>query len=247
MRLLTATLCSVLVYPYYRGTVKQISDPRAHPLRLAVFDLDGTLVELEIEHFVDHAVAVTKSLGYEVSSREHIRHLMQTHRMEELFPPSEREKAIHAYWHHYDARQIPAPRLIDGALATLEEMVARGFDLAIATARTIQAEELKEILRPTGITNHIEFLSTWWNTGWTQKRQQLERLCHDHRVEPSQALMVGDSIDDMRSAQACGFGLRIGLLNGMHHREVLFAAQPHYLVESVIEVPGVLDRHFITV
>ena len=246
MRLLTATLCSIAVYLYYRGTVNQMSDPRACPLRLGVFDLDGTLVELEIEHFVDHAIAVTTSLGFEVPSREHIRHLMRTHRIEELFPAAEREKAVHAYWHHYDARQIPAPRLIDGALATLEEMVARGFDLAIATARTVQAEELHEILRPTGITNHVEFLSTWWNTGWTHKQQQLERLCRDHSVDPSQALMVGDSIDDMRSAQACGFGLRVGLLNGMHHRDVLSSVQPHYLVESVVQVPGVLDRHFVT-
>lgn len=223
--------------------MNQRSDHTSQPLRLAVFDLDGTLVELEIEHFIDHAITITKSLGFEVPSREHIRHLMRTHRIEELFPPSERERAVHAYWHHYDARQIPSPRLLDGALATLEEMVARGFDLAIATARTIQAEELHEILRPTGITNHVEFLSTWWNTGWTQKRQQLEKVCRDHSVDPSQALMVGDSIDDMRSAQACGFGLRVGLLNGMHRRDVLAQAHPHYIVESVTEVPGIVDNH----
>ncbi len=223
--------------------MNQLIDPSARHLRLAVFDLDGTLIELEIEHFIDHAITITKSLGFEVPSRERIRCLMHTHRIEELFPPSERERAVHAYWHHYDPRQIPSPRLLEGTLATLEEMVARGFDLAIATARTMQAAELHEILRPTGITNHVEFFSTWWNTGWTHKRQQLERLCHDHSVDPSQALMVGDSIDDMRSAQACGFGLRVGLLHGMHHREVLAQAQPHYIVESVREVPGIVDTH----
>ena len=212
-------------------------------LSLAVFDLDGTLVELEIEHFIDHAIEVTGRLGFPVPTRERIRHLMRTHTIEELFPAEERERAIHEYWHAYDARQIPAPRLIEGALATLEEMVARGFDLAIATARTVQADELREILRPTGITNHIEFLSTWWETGWTEKREQLFGLCREHRVNPSQAMMVGDSIDDMRSSGACGFGLRIGLLNGMHIPDVLRSAQPDYLIESVTDVPSVLDTH----
>ena len=210
-------------------------------LSLAVFDLDGTLVELEIEHFIDHAIDVTGRLGFPVPTRERIRHLMRTHTIEELFPLEQRETAVHEYWHAYDARQIPAPRLIEGALATLEEMVARGFDLAIATARTVQADELREILRPTGITNHIEFLSTWWETGWTEKREQLFGLCREHRVNPSQAMMVGDSIDDMGSAGACGFGLRIGLLNGMHTHDVLRSAQPDYLIDSVTEVPSVLD------
>ncbi len=210
-------------------------------LSLAVFDLDGTLVELEIEHFIDHAIDVTGRLGFPVPTRERIRHLMRTHTIEELFPLEQRETAVHEYWHAYDARQIPAPRLIEGALATLEEMVARGFDLAIATARTVQADELREILRPTGITNHIEFLSTWWETGWTEKREQLFGLCREHRVNPSQAMMVGDSIDDMRSAGACGFGLRIGLLNGIHAHDVLRSAEPDYLIESVTEVPSVLD------
>ncbi len=224
------------------GTVERMETGRKSDLSLAVFDLDGTLVELEIEHFIDHALEVTGKLGFPVPSRERIRHLMRTHTIEELFPAEEREHAIHQYWHAYDARQIPAPRLIEGALATLEEMVARGFDLAIATARTMQADALREILRPTGITNHIEFLSTWWETGWTEKREQLVGLCREHRVDPACAIMVGDSIDDMRSASACGFGLRIGLLNGMHTREVLMSAEPHYLVESVTEVPSVLDK-----
>lgn len=212
-------------------------------LTLAVFDLDGTLVELEIEHFIDHAIAGTMKFGVPVPTRERVRQLMRNHTIEELFPPEVREQAIHEYWHSYDPRQIPAPRLIDGALATLEEMVARGFDLAIATARTLQADELREILRPTGITNHVEVLSTWGNTGWTEKREQLVGLCREHRVAPSQAMMVGDSIDDMRSASSCGFGLRIGLLNGIHAHEVLMSARPNYVVDSVTKVPSVLDRH----
>lgn len=210
---------------------------------LAVFDLDGTLVELELEHFIDHAIAVTTRLGFAVPTRERIHHLMRSHSIEELFPPEARESAIREYWHAYDARQIPAPRLIEGALATLEDMVSRGFDLAIATARSVHADELREILRPTGIIHHVEFLSTWWKTGWTEKREQLFGLCREHRVEPGQAIMVGDSIDDMRSAGACGFGLRIGLLQGMHTHEVLESARPDYLVHSVTEVPSVLDRH----
>lgn len=217
--------------------------PRPPKLSLAVFDLDGTLVELEIEHFIDHAIETTNRLGVPVPSRERIRHLMRTHSIEQLFPPEEREKALHAYWHHYDARQIPPPRILDGALATLEEMVARGFDLAIATARTIHADELREILRPTGITNHVEFLSTWHETGWIEKREQLKSLCREHAVEPTEAIMVGDSIDDMRSSRACGFGLRIALLNGMHTREVLDAAKPDYFAESIQDVPLVVDRH----
>jgi phosphoglycolate phosphatase len=216
--------------------------PTQH-LTLAVFDLDGTLVELEIEHFIDHAIEITTRLGFEVPSRERIRHLMHTHSVDQLFPPEERERALHAYWHHYDARQIPAPRLLDGALATLEEMVAKGFDLAIATARTVHADELREILRPTGITNHVEFLSTWYETGWTEKRAQLKALCREHNVEPTRAVMIGDSLDDMRSSRACGFGLRIALLNGMHHREVLSSEKPDHFIDSIQEVPLVIERH----
>lgn len=214
------------------------------PLKLAVFDLDGTLVELEIEHFIDHAIQVTTRLGLEAPSRAHIRHLMAHHRIEELFPQAVREAAIHEYWHRYDARQIPAPRLIDGALATLEEMVARGCELAIATARTVHEDELREILRPTGILRHVEFLSTWWQTGWEAKEEQLRLVCRDHNLEPSKALMVGDSIDDMRSSADVGFGLRIALVNGMHHHGVLRATSPDYLVESITEVPATIDSHY---
>ena len=229
-------------YAYKCGTVVKMETKKT-PLQLAVFDLDGTLVELEIEHFIDHAIEVTMSLGFEVPSRARIRHLMQTHSIEQLFPPEERERAIHAYWHRYDARQIPAPQLIDGALGTLEEMVARGFELAIATARTVHEDELREILRPTGIINHVEFLSTWWNTEWTGKQAQLTSLCREHQVAPAQALMVGDSLDDMRSSREVGFGLRLALINGMHHRDVLLLEKPDRLIESIDQVPLVVDEY----
>lgn len=224
------------------GTLHSMTRPTSFP-DLGVFDLDGTLVELEIEHFIDHAMQVTKNLGCIVPSRAHIRHLMRNHRIEELFPVELRDEGIRKYWHSYDARQIPAPRLIDGALATLEEMVACGCDLAIATARTVHEDELREVLRPTGILNHVEFLSTWWQTGWTGKVEQLRRICHQHKVEPVRALMVGDSRDDMKSAEESGFGLRIALRGGLHHDDVLAATNPNYIVDGIIEVPRVVRAH----
>ena len=217
---------------------------KKNPLRLAVFDLDGTLVELDTEHFIDYSIEIIHEMGFTPHSREQLRELMRQHRLEFLFPEEQREKATAEYWRRFDPRRMPDPRVFDGALATLEAMVARGCDLAIATARSQSVDELREFLRPTGILTHVEFLSTWWNTSWVEKVEQLTHVCREHNVEPAAALMAGDSTGDIRSARQVGFGLTIGLLTGAHSEEVLRAENPTYLANSIVEVPPIVERHF---
>jgi phosphoglycolate phosphatase-like HAD superfamily hydrolase len=211
-------------------------------LSLAVFDLDGTLIELEIEHVVDHIVSFLTARKLAVPTRDRIRHLLRAHRYEEIFPEEGRARIALESWDSYDPRTTPTPKLFDGTLATLEEMVSRGFELAIATARTMHTEELREVLRPTGILKHVEFLSTWYKTGWTGKVEQLRGVCREHSLPPAAAMMVGDSCDDIRSSRAVGFGLNIALRSGMHLEEMLVLEEPHYVIDSVTEVPKTVDR-----
>lgn len=220
--------------------------PRRSDLELAVFDLDGTLVEAEVEYFIGEVRCLFLERGYPDYSAADILAGLSHHTLFDFLPEQERAEAAKLLWSCYDPRHIPPPRLRDGALQALEDAVARDMTVAIATARTTEIDHLREQLHPTGIMTHVTIISTWaGQRNWNDKKEQLRRLCASQAVDPAKAYMVGDSPDDIHSSVACGFGLRIALRSRLHVDRVLLAAKPCHLLDSISEVTPVID-HFLS-
>jgi phosphoglycolate phosphatase len=58
----------------------------------------------------------------------------------------------------------------------------------------------------------------------------------------AQVAIVGDTISDLEAGNRAGAGLVIGVLSGTHDRLQLETAPHTHLVDSVAEVPAILEQ-----
>jgi phosphoglycolate phosphatase-like HAD superfamily hydrolase len=212
-------------------------------LKLAVFDLDGTLVHLEHEHFVDRIQHTLSTIGLVVPSRERIQQVVQSHVLDDLFPESERAECKRLFWSAYEEGELPDPRPFEHAVYALEESVMRGLTVAIATARKTSVDELVQRLAPTDLMKHVQLISTWHGTDWTDKREQLGRVCEQLRIAPSESMMVGDAPHDISSAAHNGFALRIAVSSHATPKEAVIAASPDVYIHCISHVPRIVDEY----
>lgn len=222
------------------GSIRIMPDALGSHIQLAVFDLDGTLVHLELDHFADRITLHLLNYGLIPPPKNELLNLMHTHNLDALFTDPQQKKE---FWSSYEDGETPPPRVFERSLYALEEMAHRGLRVAIATARTAHHDEMRERLRNTGILKHVQVLSTFHNSKWTNKVEQLQLLCSKMRIHPEHSMMVGDSHDDMKSARVVGFRLRLAIDNGLAWRDLVLAESPDRLLACVGEVPAALDEY----
>ena len=58
-------------------------------------------------------------------------------------------------------------------------------------------------------------------------------------VDPTQSLMVGDSVSDVKAARAAGFHI-ICMSYGYNHGEDIRLAKPDAVIDSMVELQGLL-------
>ncbi|MFZ0789396.1 MAG: HAD hydrolase-like protein, partial [Chromatiaceae bacterium] len=58
-------------------------------------------------------------------------------------------------------------------------------------------------------------------------------------VEPHDALMVGDSVSDVKAARAAGFGI-ICMSYGYNHGQDIREANPDAVIDSMVELEGLI-------
>jgi phosphoglycolate phosphatase len=65
------------------------------------------------------------------------------------------------------------------------------------------------------------------------------KACAQLGVPPEQAVMVGDTPDDMRAGRAAG-AMAVGVTTGAHSAAVLREAGAHAVLDSLAELPALL-------
>ncbi|WP_202986004.1 HAD family hydrolase [Pedobacter gandavensis] len=60
---------------------------------------------------------------------------------------------------------------------------------------------------------------------------------------PSSVVKIGDSIIDIQEGQNAGCRLSIGITTGAHNRLQLNSAHPNYIIDDLLELVSILDKH----
>jgi len=209
--------------------------------RLAVFDLDGTLVHLEIEFFLAHSIEILGKLGYPHITRNELAGLADNNDFFGFVPADKREELRHTFHEMFDESLCPAPRLLNGTIETLDDLASRGIKITIATARKAQAHELEVLLRSTGLLNYVSIITSRGGRGrdWQDKSEQILSICKSANVTPSAAFMAGDAPVDIISAKKVGM-TSIALLSGGTKAEILSSYEPDYLLPDLTHIPALL-------
>jgi len=183
--------------------------------RAVLFDMDGTLVDT----LPDIAAAVNVALielGLQTLDAAHVATLigngprMLSRRALEAQPAlgtQEREHLVEplleGYSRHYATRAGASGRTFPGTFEGLRELAQRGLPLGVVTNALQHLAET--VLTRFGIIPYLQLvLGGDRVTRHKPHPEPLWRACDHFRIAPQQALMVGDSINDVAAARAAG-------------------------------------------
>lgn len=212
-------------------------------VRGIIFDLDGTIAD-SIELFYGFACEVAADLELPAPERETVLELMRTgrstltHLLPASLPPDRVSAALGARAPQWLRRYHEETDPIPGSLAALRRLHARGCALGIATSSGRDAP----FLHRWGVREL--FVAVIGREDVEQRKPApdvilrcLERL----EVPGSQVVYVGDSPIDIEAGKAAGVAT-VGVLSGASPREVLAAQRPDAILDSIVELPDLLQR-----
>ena len=206
--------------------------------RLAVFDLDGTLIHYEFDHFFEETLKILPELGYPETTLSDLARYFEEYNYFGFVPKKRRHDFEEKFWSLMSREHYPSPREIEGAVELLGQLVEREMTVAIATARSTLPEQLERELRGTGLLKYISLIATkaGHESKWFDKTHQLRDLCTRLSLSPGDGFMVGDTPPDIWSAKAVGMGSTIAVLSGGIAEHILKKENPDHLLDHVGEM-----------
>ena len=218
-------------------------------LRLVIFDLDGTLVDSvpDLAHCVDEMMA---ALGREPRGEamvnewvgngvERLVRRALIGQLEGEPDEDEFQRAYPLFLECYAANSSRYSRVYPGVVAGLEAIRERGLPMACITNK---AERFTTpLLEELGLAPYFGQVLA----GDSLPRSKpdplpLTQTAADFGVEPGQALMVGDSVSDVKAARAAGTPI-VCMTYGYNHGRDIREMEPDAVMDRLDELPALLD------
>jgi len=217
------------------------------PVRLIVFDWDGTLMDSEARIVASMQAAFGQS-GLSPPEPENIRQIIGlglAEGLHALLPNLDRgtgELLAARYRYHFLADQaVPSP-LYEGVPKTLSDLRARGYLLAIATGKSRAG--LDRTLLACGLGDWLDDSCCADESRSKPHPLMLETIMDRLGVPATSTLMVGDTTFDLEMARHAGT-YSIAVSYGAHPRQRLMAYNPLTCLDDIKHLPPWLKQHGI--
>jgi len=210
-------------------------------VRVLIFDLDGTLIDsgLDLAHSVNAALAESgrSALPHQTifsyvgdGAGELIRRALGNGAGN-----AEVDRILTFFLNYYRAHMLDNTRLYPGVREGLEQLA--GYSLAVLTNKPVRFS--RAILEGLHVDQFFRFI--YGGNSFERKKPDpmgVRTLLQDFGATPGEAMVVGDSDVDVRTARnagtvACGVTYGLGSAG-------LRDCPPDLLVDSLTELPGVL-------
>lgn len=216
----------------------------APPYELLVFDWDGTLVD-SIATIVACMHATTDELGLPRRPDEVVRGtigLGLPETLDELFPEGEAEllaRVVDCYRRRWLGGFAERGTLFPDARRVLEELDEEGYRMAVATGKSRRGLDLD--LERTGLEELFLATRTADETAGKPSPRMVEEILEEMGVAPERALVIGDTIHDLRMAAAAGTPA-VAVASGSVEAEELARHEPLAILPGVEALPAWLRR-----
>ncbi len=211
-------------------------------VRALIFDLDGTLIDSKLDLAIS-VNATLRHMGREALADETIfgyvgngAQVLVQRALGEGVTPEEIEKGHAFFLAYYRAHMLDNTVAYPGVREGLE--LLKGRDLAVLTNKPVRFSEA--ILAGLGLAGYFRYV--YGGNSFATKKPDPEgvnTLLRNFGARPREAMMVGDSDVDVRTARNSGAwaaGMSYGLgLEGMR------AHPPDLMLDSLADLPGHLD------
>jgi phosphoglycolate phosphatase len=210
-----------------------------------LFDLDGTLTDpfVGISRSVQYAM---EKLGQPVPSADDLRWCIGPPlklgfaRLLDTDDDEVTDEAVRLYRERYATIGKFENSLIDGVPEILSSLSAEGHFLSIATSKL--KTYAGDIIDHFGLAQYFDALHGSELDGRNALKGDLVRhILATERIEPGNAIMIGDREHDIHGANANGVAA-IGVLWGYGDRTELERAGAHLIATRPKELPELIDR-----
>ncbi|MBW6522947.1 HAD-IA family hydrolase [Sphingomonas sp. RHCKR47] len=216
------------------------------PVRLAIFDCDGTLVDshANICRAMESAFA-----GVRVTppSREAIRGIVGLSLVEAVAALApDAEPAFHtavaadyktAFQRMRADGSFEAEPLYDGVVDALDELGRQGWILGIATGKSDRG--LSHVLAHHGLTDRFVTLQTADRHPSKPHPSMIHAAVAEAGADPHLTVMIGDTSYDMQMARNAGVRA-IGVTWGYHDAAVLRGSGAHAVIDRYADLAGAM-------
>ena len=224
--------------------IQQTSSPS--PLRLAVFDCDGTLVD-SAHSIISCMQAACAAHGFAEPAPADVRAMVGLPLEEAialLFPDMEPDKVLavrEGYRNVFSALrqkgEVHEP-LYHGTLDALKVLEEAGWLLGVATGKAMRG--LVATLNTHAIQDRFVTLQTADLSHGKPNPDMLYKAMAETGTDARATVMIGDTTFDMEMARNAGT-LAIGAAWGYHEVEELIRAGAHRVVERYDELPETIE------
>ena len=217
----------------------------ADPLRLAAFDIDGTLLD-SASSIVTGVLACWEACGFPLPDENHIRRIIGLPWEEsicELLPGAGETEFAQIKAYHAEVADGKRPRparqekLFPGIVDVLDQVEEAGYLLSIITSRS--SGRLQDLLDENGIGKRFIRLKTTDNGLGKPDPFLMNQTLLELGVNKENAVMIGDTTFDMQMARSAGTAA-IGVCWGVHDPDELSAAGAHHVIDEVGKLPGTI-------
>lgn len=177
-------------------------------IRLAVFDLDGTIADTSEGIINSHRYAHEK-MGREVPSKDILarqigNELLKVYMDFLCFSREDAIQAIKYYRDYYAKHGINEAIMYDGIPQMFRELKQAGCHLAVAT---LKAERFaKHMMKNLGISEMLDVVCGMNETDDRTKAEMIQYCMSSVNCKPEETVMVGDSEQDLAAANAAHVG-----------------------------------------
>jgi len=208
-------------------------------IRAVLFDLDGVLRDSRdaIWPALEYAL---EQHGVDVSDREPLRpfahNLFAVH--EEFAAHVPRELFVAAYDKKLDSLRHTM-KLYDTADVVIRRLHTQGYRLGLVTSARMGGKTLEDA----GLDHLFDAVVGGLDVKERKPHPEPMQLALKKLgLRAGQAVMVGDLPADIQSAKAAKLAVTIGLTDGFGTRQMLEAANPDYIIDSLADLEELLDK-----
>jgi len=208
------------------------------PLKLIVFDWDGTLMDSEAR-IVACLSAALNDIDLPDQPDEQLKNVIGLglkEALQQLHPQGndkEHQQLTDRYRYHFlESSKIPSP-MFDGAQALLENLNQQGYFLAVATGKGRLG--LDKVLDESGMGRFFHYTRCADETRSKPHPQMLEEIIAFCGVESDEAIMIGDTEYDLQMANHAGTHA-LAVSYGVHDKQRLLACNPLGCVDDMNEL-----------
>jgi phosphoglycolate phosphatase len=213
------------------------------PLRLLVFDWDGTLLD-SIGSIVGCVQATLIELGEPTADEETVRASIGLGLREtvEMFRPGCDDylfdRVVEVYRRLWDESFSRDPLLFPGVQELLETLEDQDYLMAIATAKSRGG--LRTDLERSGLERFFHSTRTVDEAPSKPNPGMLLDILDELGASPGESLMIGDTVHDLAMAANAGVS-SVAVLTGCETRQALEPWSPEICLESVTGLLNWLD------